>query len=67
MLVARAIEVVIPLIFVGILLLIGVRFARGTDRPEEKQGWLYSSAMWQVLGRVFLAIGVYLFLTRFFR
>ena len=67
MLVARVIDVFGPQIVVGVLMLIAVRLARGTGRSLEQGGWIYSNAMWRVLGRIFLCVGVYLFLTRFFR
>lgn len=67
MLVARLIEVIVPLAGVGFLMLVAVRFIRG-GKPENKTGgWLYSAAMWRLLGRIFLGFGIYFFVTRFFR
>jgi len=67
MLIARFIEVVVPLAGVGVVLLIAVRLARGWASSPTQDGWLHSPAMWRLLGRIFLGAGVYLFLTRFFR
>ena len=67
MLVARLIDVVVPLFFVGVLMLVVVRFLRGTGRDPEKGGWLHSNAMWKVFGRILFCVGIYFFLTRFFR
>ncbi len=67
MLVARIIEVAVPLFGVGLLMLIGVRFFRGVPDRAERARERDTSAMWSFLGRVFLGVGAYLFLTRFFR
>ncbi|HEY4301735.1 MAG TPA: hypothetical protein VGM73_12740 [Candidatus Didemnitutus sp.] len=69
MFVARFLEVVIPVLLVGLGLGCVVRLARGVPaRAEsEQRGWLHSAAVWRSLVQVLLVVAVYFFLTRFFR
>ena len=67
MLVPRLIDVLVPLAVFGFLLLIGVRFVRGTVDPPRKGVPEGTGSMWRWLGRIFIGAGIYFFATRFFR
>jgi hypothetical protein len=69
MLVARFLEVVIPVLLVGLGLGCVVRLARGVPEQSEPEprGWLHSAAVWRTVVQVLLLVAAYFFLTRFFR
>jgi hypothetical protein len=69
MFVARFLEVVIPVLVIGIGLGCVVRLARGVPAKaeSEQRGWLHSGAVWRSLVQVLLVVAGYFFVTRFFR
>ncbi|HVU17094.1 MAG TPA: hypothetical protein VHD32_09210 [Candidatus Didemnitutus sp.] len=67
MFVARFLEVVIPVMLVGVGLGMVIRLARGTPEAAERKRWLHSTAVWRTFVQVLLVVAVYFFLTRFFR
>ena len=67
MFVPRIIDVLVPLFIFGYLMLVVVRFIRGTNPDAKNETDGQSERMWRILGRVFLLFGVYFFFTRFFR
>jgi hypothetical protein len=69
MLVPWLIDIVIPLLCGGYLMLVILRFVRGTPAPEKKEDGRRAGgeSLGKTLGTLFFLLGVYLVITRLFR
>jgi hypothetical protein len=66
MLVPWLIDIVVPLLAGGYLMLVILRFVRGTPPPEEKEDGRRPGreSLGKTLGTLFFLLGVYLVITR---